>query len=100
MRKQTRMKRSWEGGYIIKDARGRDAYYIRKQFDGHRYELSTGSHTRRGAIKQLERFEANPVGYEPQGEASASALPLDEELAAEFLTWCCDVKGNSQAWLR
>lgn len=100
MAKRTRAKRNWEGGYVIADARGRDTYYIRKQLNGRRYDLSTGCQTRRAAIKQLERFEANPNGYRRQGEAPAKALPLDEELAAEFLTWCRDVKVNSQPWLR
>ncbi len=100
MGETSRAKRTWEGGYIIADARGHDTFYIRKQFDGRRYDLSTGCHTRRAAIKQLERFEANPSGYQRQGEAPAKPLPLDEELAAEFLSWCRDVKGNSQGWLR
>jgi hypothetical protein len=77
-------------------------YIIRKRIAGHLYSKSTRCTTLRAALKELERFEQNPAGYEPGGGSDASLRPkllLDEELATAYLTWCRDEQGNSAAWL-
>ena len=40
-KKNDRQKRSWTGGYVIRDSRGRDLYFIRKQINGRRYDVTT-----------------------------------------------------------
>jgi hypothetical protein len=40
-------KRPWIGGYAIRDSRGRDLYFIRKQINGRRYDVTTGDLTLR-----------------------------------------------------
>jgi integrase len=95
-----RQKRSWQGGYIIRDSKGQDLYFIRKQIDGKRYDLSTGCHNVRAAVKQLERFEANPAGYSPRGDEPEAPIYLDEALCSEFMAFSRDVKKNSPGWLR
>lgn len=97
---QKRAKRPWPGGYVIKDARGRDLYFIRRQIAGRRYDLTTGCSTLRAAMKQLERFEANPTAFTAKGEEPQAPLLLDGTLAADFLAHCRDVKRNSTGWLR
>ena len=47
--------------YVIWDSKGRDLYFIRKQINGRRYDVTTACHTMRAAVKQLERFEADPA---------------------------------------
>ncbi|MBX7115916.1 MAG: site-specific integrase [Myxococcaceae bacterium] len=99
MAKRKRKKRYWEGGYIIRDSNGRDVFYIRKQIDGTRYDLSTRCHSHRAAVEQLQRFEANPEAYNAAGTAPAEPIHIDEKLAREFLLWCRDVRKNSVDWL-
>jgi len=91
--------RSWEGGYIRKDARGRDVYVIRQRVNGTRYEVSTRAHSRRAAIKQLERFEANPDAYNPRGDERPEPIYLDKPLSEEFLAYSRDEKKNTTAWV-
>jgi len=95
-----RQKRSWQGGYIIRDSKGRDLYFIRKQIDGKRYDLSTGCHSVRAAVKQLDRFEANPAAFSARGVEPEAAICLDEALCTEFMEFNRDVKKNSPNWLR
>lgn len=90
--------RPWFGGYIRVDARGRDVYVIRKSINGTRYEISTRCNTQRAAMKQYERFEADPENYEPQGNPKREPLYLTERLAQEFLDWSRDEKKNSEQW--
>lgn len=91
-------RRTWLGGFIRENEAGEPIYVIRKRVDGHQYEVSTRCNTQRAALKQLERFEADPLNYRPSGDASAKVM-LDAELAEEFLVYCRDVKKNSPLWL-
>lgn len=88
---------TWPGGYTRQDRRGRTVYVIRRSIGGVRYEISTRCTTLRAAMRELERFEADPPGYRPGGDVS-NALYLDAELARAFLEAQAR-KGNSQKWL-
>lgn len=91
-------RKPWLGGFIRRDEEGQPIYVIRKRVDGKRYEVSTRCHTERAALKQLERFEADPSSYTPSGDDKVQ-LYLDEKLALEFLVHCREVKKNSPLWL-
>jgi integrase len=91
--------RTWDGGYIRTDSRGRDVFYIRRRIDGKLYDLSTRASSSRAAHDQLRRFEADPEGYKPGGDL-AGDLSLDTDLVAAFLTWSRDEKGNTDKWVR
>lgn len=84
----------WPGGYIRIGKGGRKTYMIRRQVAGVRYHVSTRCSTLRAAMKELERFEADPPGYRP-GADPDGAIYLDPELAAAFLR---DHSGNSRGW--
>jgi integrase len=91
----------WPGGFYRVDAKGRETYVIQRMVRGKRYKVSTRTHSLRAAMKQLERFEADPDGYSPAGgQASLSGLELTTELVAEFLRHSRDVDHNSKAWIR
>lgn len=92
--------RSWEGGFIRADSKGRDVYVIRRMIDGRRYDVSTRCHTLRGAMEQLKRFEADPAGYRPSGESGRAPIYLDATLVAEFLDWSLNVAKNTPTWVR
>ncbi|ATB32665.1 hypothetical protein MEBOL_006154 [Melittangium boletus DSM 14713] len=91
--------RTWDGGFIRKDERGRDVYVIRRQLHGKRYVVSTRAHSLRAALQHLARFEADPEGYRPSGEPHEAPIYLDEALALEFLTWSRDVQKNTPKWV-
>jgi len=92
-------RRLWEGGYIRKDARGRDTYIIRRMVRGERYDVSTRCHTARAALEQLARFEADPDGYNPRGTPPSDPIPLSRDLVASFLTWSRETKKNTKKWV-
>lgn len=97
----------WRGGRAWEDPDGTRTYYIRKTVAGAAFEVSTGCTQLAAAIKHLERFEADPHGYRPEGDASAVPLYLDADpdesgvpkLAREFLRWSRDDKGNTLPWV-
>lgn len=82
--KRGRVVDRWEGGPIYVTASGRKVYRIERKVGDRRYLLSTGARTYDGAIAELRKFEANPAGYRPGGDARGSLL-LDRDLVAEFL---------------
>lgn len=88
------MSTDWPGGYVRKDAKGRRVYVIRRMVAGVRYHVSTRCTTLRAAMRELERFEADPPGYQPGGDPHA-AIFLDEELVAGFLL---AHGSNSRGW--
>jgi hypothetical protein len=88
----------WLGGRIWEARDGVRTYWIRRKVEGRPYNLSTRCTSERAALKQLERFEADPSGYSPGG-AAGDALVLDEELSRAFLRWSRDEKGNSAEWV-
>ncbi len=87
----------WDGGYIRIDASGRKTYWIRKQLNGKRYEVSTRASTTKAAMKQLARFEENPSAYLPSGVVGD--LTLDAELIAGFLAHSLGMKHNTPKWV-
>jgi integrase len=94
---------AWEGGRIWEDKDGRRTYVVRRQIGGRRYEVSTRCSRLRSALTQLERFEANPDGYDP-GVPAGEALRLSAELAKLYLAWSAAPereggKGNGRGWV-
>ncbi len=88
--------RRWDGGYITPAG----VYVIYKRVNGKLYERSTRATSSRAANEHWTRFQANPEGYKPEGEAPAGALLLDQELGGAFLLWSRDSKRNSPKWVR
>lgn len=88
-------KQRWPGGYIHTQADGLQLFIIERRVRGHRFHVSTRCHSLRGAMKQLERFEADPLGYAPEGEAPEQGLVLTAELVGQFHAWQLD-KGNTR----
>lgn len=85
----------WEGGYISVGTGGRETFVLEREVRGHRFHLSTRTHSRRAALKHLERFEADPFAYRPEGVEADEALTMTQELIDDFWTWQIDVKGNT-----
>ncbi len=63
------------------------------------YEVRTRCHTRRAALKQLERFESDPENFNPRGGVGPEPLFLDLALSKECLRWSRDEKQNSIEWV-
>lgn len=85
--KAPRAKRKrWLGGYIHIQENGAELFIIEKKVGKKRYHLSTRCHSERSALKQLERFEADPQGYTPGGGETEEALLLDAALILEYRT--------------
>jgi integrase len=82
----------WPGGYVTASG----SYVIEKKVQGLKFHVSTRAHTLRGALKQLERFEADPRGYRPAGSAQAP-LALTEALIEEYFTFHCAKAGRKWA---
>ena len=94
----TETGKAWEGGRIRRDNKGRPVFIIQRQVNGKRYYKSTRCHTRGAALKHLERFEADPEGYDPRG-VSPRPVYLDTDLAKDFLRWSKHERKNSRGWL-
>lgn len=86
VKKRGRGKR-WAGGYIRHEADGSAVFIIERQVGGQRFHVSTRCHDEKAATAQLARFEANPAGYNPAGEAPEAGLLLTVELIDEFHVW-------------
>ena len=97
---------TWPGGRLWRRADGRSVYVIRKMIDGERFTVSTHATSLAAAMKQLERFQADPRGYNPAGDPRAEPIYLNDALVSEYLTWSKKVGGkrgrggNSPGWLR
>ncbi len=87
----------WLGGRIWAAKGGIHTYWIRRKVGGRAYNLSTRCTNERAALKQLERFEADPEGYTPSG-VRGDAIVLSAELVTAFLKWSLD-RGNSLPWV-
>lgn len=81
------VKRRWLGGYVHQGSEGLPTFIIERRVRGHRFHVSTRCHTERAALKQLERFEADPFGYQPEGEAADGPLLMTAELISEHDDW-------------
>lgn len=88
-------KELWPGGYIHRQKDGRPLYIIAKMVRGKRFHISTRCHDIRPALKQLERFEADPFNYRPEGEGGGD-MPMTANLIAEHIAWQLDVKKNTR----
>lgn len=86
-------RETWPGGYVHRQTNGQPLYIIEREVSGKRFHKSTRAHSLRAAMKQLERFEANPRGYDPLGLAEDEPLLLGDELILDFHQWQLD-KGN------
>ena len=77
-------RRPWPGGgYIHRQADGRDLFIIEREVNGVRYHISTRAHSPKAAAAQLARFEANPSEYRPDGDAAE--VVLNQQLLDEYL---------------
>lgn len=94
----TDRSRTWDGGYIREDSKGRDVYYIRKRVEGKLYDVSTRATSSSAAEAQWKRFQQNPEAFRPSGSFSGD-LRLGAELIHGFLTWSRFEKGNTAKWV-
>ncbi len=85
----------WLGGYIRHEKDGTAVFIIEKEINRRRFHISTHCHDEKSAIAQFTRFEANPLGYSPAGEAPRNAVVMTAELIGEFHEWHL-AKNNGQ----
>jgi hypothetical protein len=87
----------WAGGYI---RRGKKAptYIIDRWVGGVHFHVSTRCHSVRPALKQLERFEEDPIGYHPAGNPGRQELVMTAKLILEYRDWMEDEKGTTREW--
>lgn len=90
-------KEKWPGGYIRNGKRG-GTFVIEREVAGVRFHVSTRARSLKAAMKQLERFEANPTAYSPSGDAEAkeAPLPLTAELIETYVRWQLDTKKDTR----
>lgn len=91
-------KERWLGGYVRVGKGGKRTFIIDKWIRGQHFHLSTRCNTERAALKQFERFEADPYGFSPLGEG-ADAVRITPELVNEFGLWMRDVKRDTREWI-
>ncbi len=91
-------RRPWEGGYIRRDSKGRDVFVIERWVSGKKFHVSTRCHVRRNAIKQLDRFEADPGSYRPEG--NDDALLLTAKLVESYLDHLIDHRDTTKKYAR
>lgn len=94
--------RPWDGGYVRKDKRGRETYYIHRRVGGVLYEVSTRCRTSSEAHEQLKKFESDPAGYRPPSVAAAQgekSTHLTPDNVAAFLRWSLKEKQNSKPYV-
>lgn len=89
-------KEKWLGGYKRVEADGRTTFIIERRVNGERFHRSTHCHLERAALKQLERFEADPMGYRPEGQQETEPLRMTPERVDEFAAWQVEVRGNTK----
>lgn len=89
-------RRPWAGGYVRAGKR-RDVYVIDRWVKGVHFHISTRCSSERAALKQLERFEADPAAYTPAGSEHA-AVTFTDQLADEFRAYMRERKGNTPEW--
>lgn len=89
------VRETWLGGYVRRGKKG-PTYVIERWVGGEHFHLSTRCKTERAALKQLERFEADPRNYSPLGE---DEVPITKELVLEFARFMKERKRNSPDWI-
>lgn len=85
------------GGYIRTGKNGRPTYVIDRWIGGVHFHVSTRCHTERAALKQLERFEANPQGYSPL-DADEAPLTITSALLEDYRRFMREKKRNTVDW--
>ncbi len=90
---------TWDGGFKRRNSKGKKVYIIRQRIAGKLYEVSTRCTSSAAADAQHRRFQADPDGYKPGGDAQRTALTLDVDLAEAFLKYSRDVKKNCLSWV-
>jgi integrase len=88
-------RKRWPGGYVHRQADGRELFIIEREIREERFHVSTRAHNLTAAMKQLERFESNPGAYRPQGDEVVAGLLLTNALVLEHRTWSLDVRRNT-----
>ncbi|NTX07007.1 tyrosine-type recombinase/integrase [Myxococcus sp. CA040A] len=88
-------KERWAGGYIHPQQDGRPLFIIERRVSGHRFHVSTRAHSIRAALKQLERFEADPLAYAPEGDAVDEPLLMTAKLVEEYREYQVSTKGTT-----
>lgn len=89
----------WEGGRVWEESDGSRSFVIRRQIGGKRYEVATGCDRERPALAQLDRFLADPEGYDPRG-GQREPLYITAALVKAFLAHSRDARENSAGWRR
>lgn len=89
-------REKWPGGYVHRQADGRPLFIIEREVRGRRFHVSTRAHNLRAAMKQLERFEGDPAGYQPEG-VTVDALLMTDDLIKEHRAHSIDVRNNTEA---
>jgi integrase len=75
----------WPGGYWRLNKRGKKVFIISRMIGTQRFHVSTRAHNLTAAMKQFERFEADPANYRPEGR-KAEKVTLSPELIQEHFT--------------
>jgi len=85
----------WLGGYVRQGKKG-PVFIIEKVVGGRHFHVSTKCRTERAALRELERFESNPDGYDPRRRFEKSDdVPMTAELIDEHERWQLQVKRNT-----
>lgn len=88
-------KERWPGGYVHRQRDGEPLFIIERRVRGRRFHTSTRCRSLKAAMRQLERFEADPLGYRPEGTEPEAGLVLTAELLLAFHEWQLG-KGNTR----
>lgn len=89
-------RRPWLGGYVRKGKKA-ETFVIDRWVKGVHFHISTRCRTERAALKQLERFEANPYGYSPL-DSDELPLTITSELLEEFRVFMRQERKNTPEW--
>lgn len=84
----------WPGGRIHVQKDGRPLFIIERRVNRRRFHVSTRCHAWGPAMKQLERFEANPSEYRPEG-GEGDPLTLTDQIILEYGDYLLDTKGTT-----
>lgn len=93
----TTKRRPWLGGYI-REGKRRPTYVIDRWVSGVHFHVSTRCSTERAALKQLERFEADPFAYSPLREEIV-ALTITKDLCEAYREHMLRRKRNTPEWV-
>lgn len=79
-------KKNWLGGPIRWGKKG-PTYVIDRWIHGKHWHVSTRCRTERAAVKELEKFEADPAGYRQLRQRAVNGVAMTPELIDEYLEW-------------